>query len=169
MAKDFEVQGPYGVPYELTGAKIKRIRAEHVKGFWEGNALDVAKKQGIYVFCMKAAKGYRPVYVGKATKSFKQEIFQPHKLNRYAQEFADGSKGTPCFFFIAPGGAQKKVSSSLCDEVETFFIQLAVQKNPNLANDKKTKLADWTIKGLVRSSVKKPPANAAAFRKMIGL
>ena len=169
MSTDLEVRGPFFVPYTLSAKKIKQIDTKEAKTFWDADETKaVGAKQGVYVFALKAAKGYRSVYIGKAGRSFKGEIFQPHKLKTYAHEFSEGAKGTPCFFFVCPKGMHKKVPIGICDEIETFMIQLAIQKNPRLRNDRKTKLADWSIAGLVRSTGK-PSAKASAFAKLIGM
>src|ERR1700674_4784540 len=43
----------------------------------------------------KPGKGLTPGYVGKATKSFRQEAFAHHKLTRYHQFLVEYKRGTP--------------------------------------------------------------------------
>ena len=169
MAIDLEVRGPFFVPYTLSAKRIKQIDSKEAKAFWElDGPKAVATKQGVYVFALKAAHGYRSVYIGKAGRNFKQEIFQPHKLKTYAHEFSEGAPGTPCFFFVCPKGNNNKVPADTCKEIETFLIQLAVQKNPRLRNDRHTTLAAWSSAGLIRSNGR-PSATACSFSKLIGM
>ena len=169
MAIDLEVRGPFFVPFTLSAKKIKQIDTTQAKVFWGlAGTNAIAAKQGVYVFASKAGRGLRTIYIGKASKGFKQEIFQPAKLTHYALALSEGIKGLPCFFFVCPKENLKKVPARLCDEIETFLIQLAVQKNPDLRNDRKTKLAEWSITGLVRSKGK-PSEKAKSFSKMIGM
>jgi hypothetical protein len=170
VTQQLVVHGPFKAEYTLSRAKIKCIDSSHGHAFWKRpDVASLASKQGVYVFVLKASQGYTPVYVGKSTKGFKDEIFEPQKLNHYGNALAQGPKGTPMFFFVAPAGTLRKVPVQVCDEVETFLIQLAVRKNPHLRNDKKTKLAQWTVKGVVRSGPGKRSSTEKAFGKMIRL
>jgi hypothetical protein len=90
-------------------------------------------------------------------------------LKKYNRAMANGEKGKPVMFFLAPDGKKNKVPRPICDEIETFLIQLAVQKNPNLMNDKKTALAEWSIRHLVRGGKGRPTARERSFGIMIGL
>lgn len=170
MATDLIVHGPFKIPFTLSNADIKCIETTDIKEFWSKEETSpFVRKQGVYVFAIQASKGFKPVYIGKATKGFRQEAFQSHKLAHYGRTLADGGKGTPVMFFVAPGDKLNKVPTKTCDEIETFMIQLAVRKNPELRNDRKTTLAEWSIRGLVRGGKGKTSKPAASFSKMIGM
>jgi hypothetical protein len=171
MATDLEIIGPVSIPFQTNGkGSAKHIGNAEVKAFWASNgAKEIAQKQGCYVFALKAARGYRPWYVGKATKSMEQECMEPHKLNHYNQVLFKGNKGTPVLFFVVLGGNKKKVSAAVIDEMETFFIQTVLTKHPEIQNIQKTNLPKWTVKGVVRGGQGKPKQNASDFRKMMGL
>ena len=97
MKTIFSVHGPIVVPY-YQGRGGRTITDDNVKEFWKKNN-SFGKLRGCYVFGMRAAKGLTPGYVGKATKSFKQEVFSPHKLAKYQQFCADYLKGPPHTLF----------------------------------------------------------------------
>ena len=162
--------GAIDVPYSISDQKkTKFIESKDGKRFWQSpQGLAISAKSGVYVFAVRAGRGFRPIYIGKATRSFKSEVFKAHQIHHYNIALANTGKGTPCVFFICAPGSRKKVSRKLCGEIETFFIQLAVQKNPHLRNDRKTSLPEWVIAGLVRSKGK-PSIAARDFAKMVGM
>jgi len=171
MATDLEIIGPILIPFQKHGkGSAKHIGPAEEKAFWESKeAQKIADKQGCYVFALKAARGFRPWYVGKATKSMKQECTKDHKLNKYNGVLFKGNKGTPVLFFVVLGGNKKKISASVIDEMETFFIQTVLTKHPEIQNIQKTNLPKWTVKGVVRGGQGKPKKNASDFRDMMGL
>jgi hypothetical protein len=171
MAKDLTTFGPIQIPFRKQKKGLaKHVGGEHATDFWKKLAAKkIAKKQGCYIFALRAAKGYCPWYVGKATKSFKQECFTHHKLAHYNDVLFDGRKGTPVLFFTAPPGTKQKVPSKICSQIETFLVQAAVAENPLIKNRQKTKVPDWNITGVVRSKRGRISKNAQVFRRMMGL
>jgi hypothetical protein len=171
MAKNLKIYAPIEIPFlQQTGGTAKQIRDEDVTAFWaKAHAAVIENKQGCYVFALRAAKGYQPWYVGKATKNFKQECFTDHKLRKYNEVLFDGRKGTPVMFFVAPSGNVSKVPEATCDEIETFLIQAAYVENPDIKNRQKTKIPEWTIEGVVRPDKGMPSKIAKVFKTMLGL
>jgi hypothetical protein len=170
MATDLIVSGPFEIPFKVSDACIKCIDTPHAKLFWEKAETEPFHyKQGVYVFATRAGKGFRPIYVGKATKAFKNECFTPHKLHHYAQALCNGAKGRPVMFFIAAQGKTNRVPANIIREIEDLMIQFAVAKNPGLRNKIGTKVADWTIKGVVRGGKGKKSKTASAFTTMMGI
>lgn len=144
----------------------RQVSAANGKAFWAVHT-GIATQAGCYVFAFKASKGYKPVYAGKATKSFKQEVFTPHKLNHFNTGLGHQKKGTPVLFFVCLNKTSGAVSKSAIDEAETYLIQAGLAANADLLNDKKTKVATWSINGIVRSKAGKPSAAACELRKCI--
>ncbi|HRK04437.1 MAG TPA: hypothetical protein PLW14_04995 [Chlorobiota bacterium] len=171
MATDLEIYGPVPIPYQRNGrGSAKQIGKNEAKEFWEcEQACEISNKQGCYVFALKAGRGYRPWYVGKATKSMRQECTGLHQLSHYNEVLFKGNKGTPVLFFVVPGGNKVKVSKTIVDEIETFLIQTVLTKHPEIQNIQKTNLPKWTVKGVVRGGRGKRKQNASDFRKMMGL
>ena len=162
----FQVKGPMKVPtYDGKAAKI--VDSEALPAFWESSG--VAKRRGCYLFAVRASKGIRPIYVGRATKTFKQEVFTPHKLEKYQRCLADVAKGTPVLFFVMLPTAKGKPNVKVIKQAEDYLIQTAVSRNPELLNVKGTDLEDWGIVGVLRGGSGKPSKAATALRKMLGL
>ena len=168
MASDLVIVGPIRVPFQRQqSGSAKQISKADAKSFWDDEeAATVARKQGCYVFALQAAKGFTPWYIGKATKSMAQECFEFHKLQHYNEVLFKGYKGTPVMFFVVLDGTKKKVPKGTIDEMESFFIQTAVMKNPDLKNMQKTGLPSWTVKGVVRGSKGKRPGLARTLGRM---
>ena len=144
----------------------RQVSAANGKAFWAVHT-GIATQAGCYVFAFKASKGYKPVYAGKATKSFKQEVFTPHKLNHFNTGLGHQKKETPVLFFVCLNKTSGAVSESAIDEAESYLIQAGLAANADLLNDKKTKVATWSINGIVRSKAGKPSAAACELRKCI--
>ena len=109
--------------------------------------------------------GFTPGYVGKATKSFRQEAFSPHKLAKYQQFLADYVKGTPVLFFLVAPSKKGKVNSKHITALEDFVIQKGIDANPELLNVKGTQQEQWGIQGILRSGQGKPSMAARDFKK----
>lgn len=128
---EFEVQGPFEINFE----KRKGGRALIFSDFWEegnGAIASLAGKKGCYVFAIRNS-GIKPIYVGKATKTFEQEVFNSSNKYKYQNGFSHCGKGTPVMFFIVPNGRAKDETISA---VENFLIQAAVLVNPYFQNVK---------------------------------
>jgi len=163
----FKVEGPFEVPtYQGKAAKI--VDSEGLPEFW--SEIDtLAKRRGCYLFAVRASKGIRPVYVGKATKTFKQEVFTPHKLEKYQRCLADFKKGTPVLFFLLAPAGKGKPNLTAVGELEDYLIQTAISRNPDLLNVRGTEREDWGITGVLRSGVGKPSRAARDFKRTLGL
>jgi hypothetical protein len=160
----FLVKGPFVVPF--TKFKVGRaITSDDIATFWQTHP-SLAKERGCYLFGFRAAKGSKPIYAGKATKSFKQEVFTDHKLKKYGLGFATQARGTPILFFVCISKAKGVVNKTAIDEAESYLIQAGLAANKNLLNDRKTKVESWSIGGVVRSKGK-ASASALALRKCI--
>jgi len=171
MPKDLIIHGPIEIPFrKQRNGNAKQILNQHVAAFWAlAAAQAIARKQGCYIFALRAAKGFCPWYVGKATRSFRQEALGHYQLNHYNDVLFDGRKGTPVLFFVAPDGNRLVVPDATCNAIETFLIQSAYAENPDICNRQQTKIPDWTIKGVVRPDQGQPTKLEASFRKMMGI
>ena len=169
MPAAFKVRGPFPVPLD-PNVNGKWIRAGCPE-FWADNHLErFAHNAGCYVFAMRASKGIRPIYVGKATKSFKQECFAPHKIAcHYGPALSNAGKGTAVMFLVVLERVKGKVSKKGIAKVESFLIQNAMKKNPNLSNIHGKKEEHWTIEGVIRGGKGKASDAARKFRGALGL
>lgn len=165
----FEVVGPFALPFESSGkGTSKHISAANVREFWTSEALaDVRGAMGCYVFALAVGRGYTPWYVGKTTKTFEKEATTDHKLSNYNEVVFKGHKGTPVLFFVLPKHGER-ITPSQIDEAETYLIQTAAYKNPELKNVKKKKYPLWGIRGVVRGGKGRAGEAARKFRGMLG-
>ena len=169
MATDLKLFGPYEVDCPK-GGPVKFIDKNEKKAFL--GALDedgISSKQGCYIFALRAGKGYCPWYIGKATKSMRQECMGTHQLQHYNAVLSKGKKGTPVMFFLVPDGMKKMVPKKICDEIESVLIQSAMYENKEIRNIQKTKEPAWGIDGVIRGEKGKPTKSEAAFSRMMGL
>ena len=162
----FTVFGPLDVPYTKLPA-ARTIDKSDIAAFWKANPTRV-NGVGVYLFGFRASKGYKPVYAGKATKSFEQEVFTDHKLKKYHTAFGSQVRGTPILFFVELKRTRGRINATAIDEVETFIIQSGLIANPKILNDRKTQVESWSIAGLVRSRGR-TPAPASALSKCLKL
>ncbi len=168
MAMDLEVFGPFDVPCDGSG-NVKRIESKHKAVFWSDAALrQLRKKQGCYVFALRAAKGFVPWYVGQAGNGFEQETFTAHKRDKYNRALTRRQRGVPVLFFVGPPGAKKMVPSKELNHMEKELIQFAITRNPDICNVQNTNNAPrWTIQGVIRSPRGKPSTPAKKFKTML--
>lgn len=163
----FDVHGPFKVPLrkEGRGAYLPHKCPE----FWEAHP-ESRSMLGCYLFALRAGKGYRPIYVGQTVRSFESECFADHKIARhYAPALAKKGRGTPVIFFVVPERKRGKPNRRVIKELETFLIQVAATKNPQLSNVKENNAAKWGICGVVRGGQGKPTFDAQRFKKAIGV
>jgi hypothetical protein len=163
----FVVKGPFDVPVKIDKAG-RLITAEQAIEFWKNHDV-VQSEVGCYVFAFRAAKGFKPMYVGKATKSFKQEVFTDHKRNKYNEALAGQAKGTAVLFFVALEKTSGPVNKKAIDEAESFLIQSGLAANSKLLNDKKTVVEKWRIKGVLRAEKGKPSKAAQDIKQCLSL
>lgn len=163
----FIIKGPFEVPVKSDKAGRIITKAQELE-FWENNE-SIRNDVGCYIFAFRTSKALKPMYVGKATKSFKQEIFTDHKKNKYNEALAGQLKGTPIFFFVTLDKSPGPINKKSIDEVESFLIQSALEANNELLNIKKTAIEKWNIKGVIRCGVGKPSNAAQLFKKCLYL
>ena len=119
----FTVVGPRTIP-TYRGKASRTITDDNVRAFWRTNA-DVGRLRGCYVFAVGAGSRMKPTYVGKATKSFRQEVFQYHKRVRYQQTLADCRVGVPLLFFVALPRRRGAPPTTHVAALERFLIETA--------------------------------------------
>ncbi|MEW5796295.1 MAG: hypothetical protein AB1772_08020 [Candidatus Zixiibacteriota bacterium] len=146
------------------------IAATHGKVFWQKlKDKSILRKQGCYVFALRAGKGATPWYVGKSGKSFQQECFAAHKLVKYSQALFAGKQGAPVLFFVALPGKKNKIAVRVIYEIETYLIQTAKVANPKLLNKSQSKPPKWGIAHVVRGGKGKRNKTDVAFCNMLSL
>jgi hypothetical protein len=162
----FVLHGPFKLDFE----KRPGGRTLNFADFWsdDSDAAYLAGERGCYVFAIRN-RGLKPIYVGKATKTFKQETFNQANKHKYQSGFSEYAKGTPLMYFVVHPTQKGKTNSKQIGQVEDFLIQAGVAKNPDIQNVKGTARPDWSIKGVVRSSAGKRSATEDEFAKLFDI
>jgi hypothetical protein len=162
----FVIHGPFEVPFE----KRPGGRTLTFDGFWaEGSeAAYLADERGCYVFAIRN-KALTPIYVGKATKTFKQETFNPGNRHKYHRGFSDYAKGTPLMYFVVHPIQKGKTNIKQIAHIEDFLIQAGFAKNPGIQNIKGVARPGWSIKGVVRGAAGKRSAPEIRFAELFDI
>lgn len=162
----FVVHGPFEIDYQ----RRKGGRSLDFKKFWnkESRAHYLAGKTGCYIFAMRN-RALTPIYVGKATKSFQQETFNPSNRHKYHDGFSEYARGTPIMYFIVHPDQRGRTNSRQIGEIEEFLIQAGVAKNPDIQNVRGAQQPEWKIKGVIRGGVGKRSTTEADFRNLFDI
>jgi hypothetical protein len=159
----FEVYGPFEIP-TIKNKVSRSIGSDEIDRFWQVHT-KFGSARGCYIFGFRAAKGWKPFYIGKAAKSYRQEVFTHHKLNKIMHALSNQRKGTLGIFLVSAVQGKGRVNEAAIDQVETFLIQTGLAANKFLQNERKTKQQSWSINGVFKSRRGKPSAAASDFKK----
>jgi hypothetical protein len=162
----FAIHGPFDVLFE----KRKGGRTLVFDDFWipGSDAEYLADKRGCYVFAMRN-RALTPLYIGQATKSFRQETFNVANRHKYHDGFSDYGKGSPVMYFVVHPKQKGRLNEKQITEIEDFLIQAGVAKNPDLQNVKGAQRPKWSIKGVIRGSRGKRREAEKQFSKLFDI
>jgi len=132
---------------------------------------------GCYVFAVQNGKNIVAWYVGKTEKrTFEKECFQAAKINYYNELLVD-HRGTPLLFLLPRlTGSGRKFSKPTrtgyrdIDFLETLLIGMALERNRDLMNVKKTTLLKaMIVPGVINSPQARPTGPVTDLRNALGL
>lgn len=164
------------------GFKIARKPNRHGifdKEFWKqvsDSDGDLPGACGCYVFALQNGNNIVAWYVGKTEKrTFESECFQATKVNYYNEVLVDHN-GAPLLFLLprlTNSGAKfsKPTKSGYrdIDFLETMLIGMALERNKDLTNVKKTKLLrEMIVPGIINSPQARPTGPVIDLRKALG-
>ena len=144
---DFDVAGPFELSRHTSKKIITRQSVSDLKADLETWEEGLSEACGCYVFALRAGKGYTPYYVGQACKSSVfHEALNASNRGKYNEALGD-SAGTPVLFVLprrTPKGKFRKPKATGgglgdLDFLEDWLIAAAIEKNPRLINNKKTR------------------------------
>ena len=134
---------------------------------------------GCYVFGIRAGKGIKPWYVGQANKTtLVKEALNSSNREKY-NKLLDDRSGTPVLFllprmtpeqnrFAKP--TSKEVGLKSIHFLEEWLIASALQRNPELVNDKKTFfLRELSVKGIFNARHGEATTPSTALKKLLGV
>jgi hypothetical protein len=171
---NFDVCGPFEIPRNPGKTLIDKKLLPDLKAEIEKLNHGLTDACGCYVFAIRAAKGYKPWYVGqtKMQKLF-WESFADSKINLY-NEVINARNGVPVITFIptlTKGGAKyRKPNKQIIsiDFLEKWLIGEAFQKNQHLLNIQHTKfLKDLHVTGIFNAKQGEAHKPSRELRRII--
>lgn len=164
---NFTVHGPF--PISVEQRKKGKMIPRDCPNFWQEYP-KYKKRQGCYIFAIRNTRGYRPIYVGKTTKTYSAECFTLHKIaEHYNPALLDIARGTPVMFFVTVPQAQGRPNQTKISSLEKFLTEVAASKNPELSNIQNKPKYEWGITGVIRCGKGKPSVDAKELKTLLGL
>lgn len=168
----FVVSGPHKFFRDEKGGGIDEEKSAEIfeKG---GSAYDIAEKSGCYIFAIHRGGKLTPWYVGKATVTFKQEVFTYHKLNNYLEVMnkPQGTKGNLVLIFVCLNrGARGAVNKSAIAKLENYLIEKAHAVNEGIKNKRGRPIIPFEIMGVLPARRGEAKARGVKeFREMLDM
>jgi hypothetical protein len=161
---EFEVEGPFEIPLDRARRRLD------LSGLWSGDLEHLSNCCGCYVLALKSVKGsLTPIYVGLTKRRFRDEVFNRSNLSRYGAAIAQSTRSRVVMFLITPPGRKGKVDKSYIGELESFLIQAASARNPELQHWKGVDRPKWLIRGVTGRAPGKTTIAARRFRAAMGI
>jgi hypothetical protein len=165
--KRFRVGGPFKVPTRGDPGS-RALDRKLCSQFWAREASDWGRERGCYVFALRRGQGYRPLYVGKTTRSFDAECFGDRNY-RLLHEAMDGERGALVLFLLRPERTRGRFNGTVVGDLEKFLVETALDKNPRLKNRVYARRTPgFTIFGVHRSGAGNPGRAASEFKRALG-
>ena len=164
----FHTTSSFEIPVIRQRRGGRRVDVANLTAFWQARE-ELAEHRGCYVFSMRAGKGEKPWYVGKASRqSFDAECFALHKLNIY-NDILGNRAGTPRLTFVIPARSRGAWPMVAIDEVEVFLIGYAASRNAALANKRNLPSQNWDIQGVAPATRGARTSEATSFKRLMGI
>ena len=168
MPFELKVFGEFKLQVSLDG-NVRTIESVDVRAFTCLASVNrLIENSGCYVFCMKHGSKITPWYVGKATGSFKQECFTPHKIMKYNKALALRPNATPYMYFVSQIDG-RSIPERIISEIEKFLIKKACNKNKKLLNTHHTGESEWRITGAIGARPGESSQASTSFKAALGL
>jgi hypothetical protein len=167
----FEPYGPFDVPYHRLARGRVIAPDKEIAAWWDDLGYDdLYFSRGVFVFALRAGKGYAPYYVGKTSRqNFGRECFTSHKRNKYNHALALQA-GMPTLMFLTHPVRKGPVNHSAIDSLELELINMAYARNQYLMNERRIEdLPIYSVAGVLRSGRGKPSADARELRRILGV
>jgi len=164
----FDVYGPFEVPVLKLKSDVSAIDETRLKDFWSDCGYGGFK--GCYVFAVRASKGFRPIYVGRASQSkFASEVFNDRNIKNCNLVLTETKKGTLVTFLVRIRLSRGRINLAQVAEVEEFLIGHAARKNKDLINSRRLPTTSWRITGVVNSGMGKTTSASRKLKKALGI
>ncbi|HET6843148.1 MAG TPA: hypothetical protein VFK06_15950 [Candidatus Angelobacter sp.] len=160
----FEPFGPFKMPVD--GVIIDKKKESKLWEEVEGKRPGLSNAIGCYVFGIRAGKGVKPWYVGKAEKSsFRKETLADHKLLKYVLALQNRARGYLLAKETTGGRLAKpgKNGSRSIQALEEMLIGTCLLRNSKLLNKNNTKRHKIEVPGYMNES---PGARSTSARNL---
>jgi len=173
----FDIVGPFKIERYTHKSLITNDSVVALKKIIEAEEEGLSQACGCYVFGIRAGKGMTPYYAGQSLRrSIFKESMNHANITKYNVVLAS-TKGTPILFllpWLTNGGklrkpSKKQGSSPVLNFVEDWLIATALQKNPDLINNKQTRfLRKVHITGAFNAKHGEATNRSSKFCKLMG-
>ena len=168
----FRTYGPFKMP--RAGGDIDDEKKHYFWKLIESKHPSLSNAVGCYIFVLKAAKGYKPWYVGKTDKaSFAHETWNDRNLRNYGRIVRE-HKGLPMLFLIAkltPSDRFQKPTTrkgaGSITALEKMLIASCFQRNNLLLNKKSIKYHTMQVPGYLNESPGARTKEAKALAQLL--
>mgnify|MGYP001560557112 CR=1 FL=1 len=166
----FVPEGPFEVPVEHLPRGRRIAASRQMREFWERVGDDIAGAKGVYLFAMRAGRGFTPYYVGKAARQpFLRECYTPDKRNKFNAALAH-QRGTPVIIFLPSPLRRGRTNLPAIAALEQEMIQYGYEKNPRLLNiHHASDPPKWNVQGVLRGGRGRRSEAAKAALKMMAI
>jgi hypothetical protein len=167
----FEPYGPFDVPYHRLARGRMIAPDDEIAEWWADlEYTDLSNAKGVFVFSLRAGRGYTPYYVGKTSRQeFGRECFTSHKRNKYNHALALQA-GMPTLMFLTHPTRRGPVNHSAIDGLELELINMAYARNEQLMNERRIEdLPIYSVAGAIRSGRGKPSEDAVELKRILGI
>lgn len=169
----FKVLGPIVIPCQHKGGGWALFDSKKAQNqFWkkDQHLRNLKNGRGVYIYAIRTSEGATtPIYLGKATKGFAQECFNPANQTKYMNGLSKYREGTAVMFFIVHQSKRRQPNCKAIGEIEKRLIQLAEIKNPDLKNKQHRINGKWSIEGIVGNKRGHRTHPAKVLRNVLGL
>lgn len=175
----FDIYGPFklerfGVKKLITNDTLTRLI-----GAVDETKNGLSEACGCYVFGVRAGKGIKPWYVGQANRTtLVKEALNSSNREKY-NKILDERRGTPVLFLLpkmTPEHNRFAKPTSKNDGLksihflEEWLIASALQKNPDMVNEKKTLfLRELRVKGIFNARHGDATTPSTTLKKSLGV
>jgi hypothetical protein len=169
----FDVNGPFKLSRHTPKQIITKDSLKELKLELDEREDGLSDACGCYVFAIRAGKGYTPYYVGQACRRpIADEALNSSNREKYNKALSE-SKGTPVLFLLPMRTPNLKLRKrkkaegnlSVLEFLEEWLIAAAIDKNPDLINNRKTRfLRNIHIRGILNAERGEATKDSALLR-----
>jgi ribosomal protein L30/L7E len=122
----------------------RRIDTDSLEKFWHEVGHDFKPNPGVYVFAIKASRGWKPLYVGLTHQTFEKRIKKHMQAGSFDRFLKGISKGQPYLFLIGRTGKGRQNRKAI-NTLELDYINHCFVKNKNLHNRRRIRKPNYVV------------------------